>query len=387
MRKIKVMTIFGTRPEAIKMAPIIIELNKQKEIFESIVVTTAQHRQMLDQVLAFFDIKADYDLNIMKENQTLTKITTDVINGLDLIFKKEKPDILLVHGDTTTTFAASISAFYNKVPIGHVEAGLRTFNKLSPFPEEINRQVTDVLADYYFAPTMDAAENLLKENHDAKNIYITGNTVVDALNYTVKEDYQHPILDKLTQTSKKILFTMHRRENLGQPMQDVFESVLEVVESNKNVEVIFPVHLNPKIQKLAKQVLGFHDRIHLVDPMDVIDFHNIASKCYFILSDSGGVQEEASALKVPVLVLRETTERPEGVKSGILKLIGTKKSNVKQAMEELLNDVEKHKKMCNVENPYGDGTASRQILTILQEKYTQTEIINEEAYEKLRLSY
>lgn len=373
MRKIKVMTIFGTRPEAIKMAPIIIELNKQKEIFESIVVTTAQHRQMLDQVLTFFDIKADYDLNIMKENQTLTKITNDVINGLDLIFKEEKPDILLVHGDTTTTFAASISAFYNKVPIGHVEAGLRTFNKHSPFPEEINRQVTDVLADYYFAPTMDAANNLLKENHDSKNIYVTGNTVVDALNYTVKEDYRHPIMDKLNQTSKKILFTMHRRENLGQPMQEVFESVLEIVESDENIEIIFPVHLNPKIQKLAKEVLGSHCRIHLVSPMDVIDFHNIASRCYFILSDSGGVQEEASALKVPVLVLRETTERPEGVKSGILKLIGTKKSNVKQAMEELLNDVEKHKKMCNVENPYGDGTASSKILTILQEQYTQTD--------------
>ncbi|MDV8933814.1 MAG: UDP-N-acetylglucosamine 2-epimerase (non-hydrolyzing), partial [Carnobacterium sp.] len=338
MKKIKVMTIFGTRPEAIKMAPLVLELERQNDRFESIVVVTAQHRQMLDQVLSIFNIKPDYDLNVMKDRQTLAQITANVLIGLEDVMKEAKPDIVLVHGDTTTTFAAGISAFYNQIMVGHVEAGLRTWNKYSPFPEEMNRQVTDVLSDLYFAPTVESEENLVNENHPKDKIFITGNTAIDALNETVKEEYQHEVLAKIKEDNRLILMTMHRRENQGEPMERVFHAIRKVVDSHADVEVVYPVHLNPVVQEAASSILGNHDRIHLIDPLDVIDFHNLAARSYMIMSDSGGVQEEAPSLGVPVLVLRDTTERPEGVKAGTLKLVGTETKDVLAAMTELLDD-------------------------------------------------
>ncbi|WP_319995451.1 non-hydrolyzing UDP-N-acetylglucosamine 2-epimerase [Trichococcus shcherbakoviae] len=362
MKKIKIMTIFGTRPEAIKMAPLVLEICKQSNRFESIVTVTAQHRQMLDQVLEIFNIQPDYDLNVMKSNQTLSQITANVLIGLEEIIKEAKPDIILVHGDTTTTFAAGISAFYNNIKIGHVEAGLRTWNKYSPYPEEINRQVTDVLSDIYFAPTNQSANNLLEENHPKEHIYITGNTAIDALKETVKEDYKNHVLDKISENNKLILLTMHRRENQGEPMERVFRAIRSVVDKHNDVEVIYPVHLNPLVQKIALKELGNHKRIHLIDPLDVIDFHNIAARSYMIMSDSGGVQEEAPSLGVPVLVLRDTTERPEGVKAGTLKLVGTKTQDVISAMTELLENPELHGKMVEKKNPYGDGKAAKRIL-------------------------
>lgn len=369
MKKIKVMTVFGTRPEAIKMAPLVLELKRRSNQFESVVVVTAQHRQMLDQVLDIFKIIPDYDLNIMKEKQSLAQITANVLLGMEEVIKKEQPDIVLVHGDTTTTFAAGISAFYNQVKVGHVEAGLRTWNKQSPFPEEMNRQVTDVLSDLYFAPTKESAANLLKENHPEDKIFITGNTAIDALKETIQTDYHHDVLDKLTPGNRLVLMTMHRRENQGEPMERVFRAVRKVVDAHPDVEVVYPVHLNPIVQALANQELGKHDRIHLIEPLDVIDFHNIAAKSYFIMSDSGGVQEEAPSLGVPVLVLRETTERPEGVAAGTLKLVGTKTDDVLQAMTHLLEDKEEHEKMAEAKNPYGDGTAAKQILDVLVNEF------------------
>lgn len=366
MKKIKVMTIFGTRPEAIKMAPIILELEKQADTFESVVVVTAQHRHMLDQVLSIFNIKTNYDLDIMKNKQSLSYITSNVLIGLEEIIKKEIPDIILVHGDTTTTFAASLAAFYNQIKIGHVEAGLRTWNKFSPYPEEMNRQVTDVLADLYFAPTIESKANLLKENHPEQHIFITGNTAIDALKETVQEDYHHELLDKLNENNKLVLMTMHRRENLGEPMRQVFKAVREVVESHEDVEVAFPVHLNPAVQEIAQNILGGHERIHLVEPLDVIDFHNIAARSYLIMSDSGGVQEEAPSLGVPVLVLRDTTERPEGVAAGTLKLVGTQTKDVLESMNELLVNQEKYQEMSNTLNPYGDGKSSKRILEAIR---------------------
>lgn len=359
------MTVFGTRPEAIKMAPLVLELERRSEQFESIVVVTAQHRQMLDQVLDIFKIKPDYDLDVMKDRQTLAQITAHVLIGMEDVMKKEQPDIVLVHGDTTTTFAAGLSAFYNQVKVGHVEAGLRTWNKQSPFPEEMNRQVTDVLSDFYFAPTKESAANLLKENHPKENIYITGNTVIDALKETIQTDYHHDVLDQLTKGNRLILMTMHRRENQGEPMTGVFRAVRQVVDAHPDIEVVYPVHLNPVVQEAAYKELGNHTRIHLIQPLDVIDFHNIAAKSYFIMSDSGGVQEEAPSLGVPVLVLRDTTERPEGVAAGTLKLIGTKTEDVLHAMKQLLEDPAVHQQMAKAENPYGDGTAAKQIVDIL----------------------
>ncbi|MFS7260177.1 non-hydrolyzing UDP-N-acetylglucosamine 2-epimerase [Carnobacterium divergens] len=362
MKKIKVMTIFGTRPEAIKMAPLVLELERQSDRFESIVVVTAQHRQMLDQVLSIFNIKPDYDLNVMKDRQTLAQITANVLIGLEDVMKEAKPDIVLVHGDTTTTFAAGISAFYNQIMVGHVEAGLRTWNKYSPFPEEMNRQVTDVLSDLYFAPTVESEENLVNENHPKDKIFITGNTAIDALNETVKEEYQHEVLAKIKEDNRLILMTMHRRENQGEPMERVFHAIRKVVDSHADVEVVYPVHLNPVVQEAASSILGNHDRIHLIDPLDVIDFHNLAARSYMIMSDSGGVQEEAPSLGVPVLVLRDTTERPEGVKAGTLKLVGTETKDVLAAMTELLDDPKAHQQMAEASNPYGDGKASERIL-------------------------
>lgn len=364
MEKIKVMTVFGTRPEAIKMAPLVLALQAD-ERFEAVTTVTAQHREMLDQVLEIFKIVPDYDLNIMHKEQTLTEITANVLTKLDQVIKAVKPDIILVHGDTTTTFAASVAAFYNQVAIGHVEAGLRTWNKYSPFPEEMNRQMTDDLADLYFAPTEESKANLLKENQAAAKIFVTGNTAIDALKQTVSTDYQHELLAKLDPGHKLILVTMHRRENQGQPMARVFRTLLEVVEQRPEVEVIYPVHLSPKVQKLAHEILGKHERIHLIAPLDVVDFHNLAAKSYFIMTDSGGVQEEAPSLGKPVLVLRDTTERPEGVSAGTLKLVGTEPAKVKAAMLELLDDPNVYQQMAQAQNPYGDGQASQRILAAI----------------------
>lgn len=372
MQKIKVMAIFGTRPEAIKMAPLILELKKQNAYFETNVVVTAQHREMLDSVLDIFQIVPDYDLNIMKRNQTLSGITSSVILDLDVVLEKEKPQIVLVHGDTTTTFAAALSAFYHQIAVGHVEAGLRTWNKYSPWPEEMNRQMTDNLADLYFAPTAQSQTNLLKENHLQQNIFITGNTAIDALAKTVQADYHHQVLDLIDPQQRMILVTMHRRENQGEPMQQVFKAIRDVVHAYSDVEVIYPVHLNPVVQKTAQEILGNQNRIHLIEPLDVLDFHNLIDRSYFIMSDSGGVQEEAPALKKPVLVLRDTTERPEGVLAGTLKLVGTKYEKVKKEMEQLLNDSEEYHSMAQAKNPYGDGKASQRICAALRYYFKQT---------------
>lgn len=360
MEKIKVMTIFGTRPEAIKMAPLVKALEKDNR-FESIVTVTAQHRQMLDQVMEIFDLKANYDLNIMKDGQTLSGITSRVIKELDSVFQEEKPDIVLVHGDTTTTFSASIASFYHQVKIGHVEAGLRTWNKLSPFPEEINRQLTDVIADLYFAPTQTSKENLLKEKREENNIFITGNTAIDAMKYTISAEYKNSLLNEVGK-NKIILVTMHRRENLGQPMTNVFRAVNRIIETFEDVHIIFPMHKNPKVRENAQHSLIKSKRIHLIEPLDVVDFQNIANNSYMIMSDSGGVQEEAPSLGKPVLVLRDTTERPEGIEAGTLKLVGTCEETVYETAKMLLEDENLYKKMSKASNPYGDGKASERIL-------------------------
>lgn len=377
MEKLKIMVVFGTRPEAIKMAPLVLELQKQKEVIETITVVTAQHRQMLDQVLETFNIVPDYDLDIMGKSQTLLDITSKILNQLDPVIKKEKPDMVLVHGDTTTTFAASLVAFYNQVRIGHVEAGLRTFDKYSPYPEEMNRQMTDDLADLYFAPTGESKANLLKENHLESSIVVTGNTAIDALKLTVQEDYHHEVLDQLDPAKKVILVTMHRRENQGQPMRAVFGALREMVDQEPTIEVVYPVHLSPAVQEAANDLLGDHDRIHLIEPLDVLDFHNLASRSYFIMSDSGGVQEEAPSLGKPVLVLRDTTERPEGVKAGTLKLVGTDPAVVKSTMTELLSNESLYLQMANARNPYGDGKASERIVQAIKHYFGQGEAAEE----------
>ncbi|MDF7683655.1 UDP-N-acetylglucosamine 2-epimerase (non-hydrolyzing) [Lactobacillus sp. ESL0679] len=361
MTKIKVMTVFGTRPEAIKMAPLVLGL-KADERFDEVTVVSAQHREMLDQVLEIFKIQPDYDFNIMKQNQTLEEITAKVMIDLAKVIKKEKPDIVLVHGDTTTSFAASLASFYEQSTIGHVEAGLRTWNKYSPYPEEMNRQMTDDLADLYFAPTKLSKANLLKENHQADNIFVTGNTAIDALKQTVQKDYHHDVLDLIEPGHKIILVTMHRRENQGEPMRRVFKVMKQVVDSHEDVEIIYPVHLSPRVQQVAREILGNDPRIHLIAPLDVVDFHNLAKRSYFIMTDSGGVQEEAPSLNKPVLVLRDTTERPEGVKAGTLKLVGTEVDAVRTAMLDLLEDKAAYQKMANAKNPYGDGHAAERIM-------------------------
>ncbi|MDV7757872.1 non-hydrolyzing UDP-N-acetylglucosamine 2-epimerase [Liquorilactobacillus mali] len=362
MKKLKVMTVFGTRPEAIKMAPVILELKKRESQFDTVTVVTAQHREMLDQVMVTFNIVPDYDLDIMKQNQTLGDITANVLKLLDGVLEKEKPDIVLVHGDTTTTFAASIATFYRQIPLGHVEAGLRTWNKYSPYPEEMNRQMTDVLSDIYFAPTSQSKDNLLKENHKSEEIFITGNTAIDALKETVTSDYHHSVLEEVDEKNRLILLTMHRRENLGEPMEQVFKAVHKIVDQNQDVEVVYPMHLNPKVREVAKRILGNTERIHLIEPLDVVDFHNLCARSYYIMTDSGGVQEEAPALKKPVLVLRDTTERPEGVEAGTLRLVGTNQMEVEKNMDLLLNDDEIYQAMAKAKNPYGDGHASERIL-------------------------
>ena len=377
MKKLKVMLVFGTRPEAIKMAPLVLELQKHSDSIETITVVTAQHRQMLDQVLETFSIKPHYDLDIMGQNQSLLDITGKILEKFDPIVKQERPDMILVHGDTTTTFAASLVAFYNQVRIGHVEAGLRTFDKYSPFPEEMNRQMTDNLADLYFAPTSESKENLLKENHPESAIVITGNTAIDALKLTVQSDYYHEVLDQLDPDKKLVLVTMHRRENQGQPMRNVFAALREMVDLHQEIEVVYPVHLSPAVQEAAKDILAGHDRIHLIEPLDVLDFHNLASRSYFIMTDSGGVQEEAPSLGKPVLVLRDTTERPEGVRAGTLKLVGTDPVRVKEAMAELLTDETLYRKMSQAPNPYGDGRASERIVQAILHYFGMAESVSE----------
>lgn len=371
VKKLKVMPIFGTRPEAIKMAPLILELKKRAAEFETVVTVTAQHREMLDQVLEIFEITPDYDLDVMQPDQTITTITTNVMNRLEQVIQAEKPDIILVHGDTTTTFAASLAAFYNKTAIGHVEAGLRTWNKYSPYPEEMNRQLTDVLSDLYFAPTLQSKENLLQENHPLEQVYVTGNTAIDALKQTVAQDYQHDILEKVDFSKKVILVTMHRRENQGKPMEQVFKAMKDVVAKHPDTEIIYPVHLSPTVQKLAHAAFDGVERVHLIDPLDVVDFHNLAARSHFIMSDSGGVQEEAPSLGKPVLVLRDTTERPEGIAAGTLKLVGTEYENVKREMTALLEDENQYQQMAQAKNPYGDGQASRRILDAIAYHFGQ----------------
>lgn len=367
---IKVMSIFGTRPEAIKMAPLVKELERRKEI-ESIVCVTAQHREMLDQVLNTFDIKPDYDLNIMKQGQSLADVTIRALVGLEEVIKEVKPDIVLVHGDTTTTFAGALAAFYNQVAIGHVEAGLRTYDKYSPYPEEMNRQMVDRLSDMYFAPTEISKDNLLKENIDESKIYITGNTAIDAMSTTVDENYTHPELDWIKPGERMILLTAHRRENLGEPMRHIFRAIKRVVDEFSDVKVIYPIHMNPRVREVANEVFGDADRVKLIEPLEVFDFHNFQNKSYIILTDSGGIQEEAPSLGKPVLVLRDTTERPEGIKAGTLKLVGTDEDVIYEETKKLLLDKKAYEKMSKASNPYGDGHASERIVDAIIEYFNK----------------
>lgn len=366
------MTIFGTRPEAIKMAPLVLELEKHKDHIESIVTVTAQHREMLDQVLEVFKITPDYDLNVMKDRQTLTSITTLALEGLDKTMKEVKPDIVLVHGDTSTTFVASLAALYNQITVGHVEAGLRTWNKYSPFPEEMNRQMTGVIADLHFSPTKKSFNNLIQENKSEETIFITGNTAIDALKTTVTDTYTHEVLDKIG-SDRLILVTAHRRENLGEPMRNMFKAIKRIVDEHKDVQVVYPVHLNPVVRELADEILGNDDRIQLIEPLGVLDFHNFAARAYMILTDSGGVQEEAPSLGVPVLVLRDTTERPEGIEAGTLKLAGTDEETIYNMAYELLNNPTEYEKMSKASNPYGDGKASERIVQAILHHFKKSE--------------
>lgn len=362
---IKVMTIFGTRPETIKMAPVVKELQSRPEI-KTVVCVTAQHRQMLDQVLEAFGIRPDYDLNIMKAGQTLSDITSRVLAGLETVIQKEKPDLVLVHGDTTTTFAGALAAFYQQVKIGHVEAGLRTYDKYSPFPEEMNRQMVGVMADFHFAPTEQSRQNLLCEGKKPETIVVTGNTAIDALKCTVRTDYRSDLLD-WAEGSRLIVLTAHRRENLGEPMHRMFRAIRKIVDRYEDVKMVYPVHMNPLVRSAAKEIFADDSRIRLVEPLDVVDFHNLLSRSYLILTDSGGIQEEAPSLGKPVVVLRDTTERPEGIAAGTLKLAGTDEDRIFDIVDTLLSSPAEYEKMSRASNPYGDGFASRRIVdTILQ---------------------
>lgn len=364
----KIMSVFGTRPEAIKMAPLVKELEKRPNI-KSIVCLTAQHRDMLDQVIEIFKIKPDYDLNIMKPNQTLSGITTEVITGIDDVIKKERPDVILVHGDTTTAMAAALAAMNNQVRVGHVEAGLRTYDKNSPFPEEMNRQIIDRIADFLFAPTEESKQNLLdsKININQK-ITVTGNTAIDALKITVLKDYTDENLE-WAKGSRLILLTAHRRENIGKPMEQIFTAINQITEKFPDVKVIYPVHLNPKVREIANAKFANNERVKLIEPLDVLEFHNYMEKAYLIMSDSGGVQEEAPSLGKPVLVLRDTTERPEGIKAGTLKLVGVETENIYNQCSELLTNKESYGKMAQAKNPYGDGFASKYIVDELEKEF------------------
>ncbi|KYH12999.1 non-hydrolyzing UDP-N-acetylglucosamine 2-epimerase [Staphylococcus kloosii] len=355
----KIMTVFGTRPEAVKMAPLVQALKETEEL-QPVVVVSAQHREMLDGVLETFHIKPDYDLDIMQQGQTLSEITSRVLMKLESVIKEVQPDMILVHGDTMTTFAGSLAALYNQIPIGHVEAGLRTWNKYAPFPEEMNRQMVGVIADLNFAPTNNAAQNLINENKDESSIVVTGNTAIDAMSTTIGDDYDSAIIQK-HKGKRVILLTAHRRENIGEPMEHIFKAVRRVVEQYEDVVVVYPMHKNPKVRTIAQQYLGDHERIELIESLGVIDFHNFANNAYFILTDSGGVQEEAPSLGKPVLVLRDTTERPEGVEAGTLEIVGTEEAYVFNATVQLLDDESHYQHMSQARNPYGDGQASKRI--------------------------
>ena len=363
----KVLSIFGTRPEAIKMCPVIKELNNRKNI-QSVVCLTGQHGEMLDQVMTLFDIQADYNLKIMKKDQTLSMITTDILKGLDNIFETEQPDIVLVHGDTSSSFSAALSAFYHHIPVGHIEAGLRTYNMQSPYPEEFNRQAVDLISDFYFAPTETAKKQLLREGKNEEKIYVTGNTVIDALKTTVSNHYSHDILD-WCKGSRMILLTTHRRENIGKPMENIFEAVKRILVSYEDVKIVFPIHKNPKVREIARQYFANNERVKMIEPLDVYDFHNFMAHSFLILTDSGGVQEEAPALGIPVLVMRDTTERPEGIEAGTLKLVGTETENIVKETALLLNNKERYMQMSIAKNPYGDGTASIKIANCLLSYY------------------
>ncbi|MFL8711830.1 non-hydrolyzing UDP-N-acetylglucosamine 2-epimerase [Clostridioides sp. GD02377] len=367
MNDIKVMTVFGTRPEAIKVAPLIKELEDREHI-KSIVCVTAQHREMLDQVIETFNINVDYDLDIMKKGQSLNDITCKILKELPLIINKENPNIILVHGDTTTTLATSLTAFYNKIFVGHIEAGLRTYDKYSPFPEELNRQLTSVIADIHFAPTNLARKNLIYEGKPKNSIFVTGNTAIDALRMTIKEDYNHPIIDKIG-NDRMILLTSHRRENLGNPMKNIFKAVKRIVDDFEDVQIVYPIHLNPEIRNIADKVFGkSHKRIHIIEPLEVVDFHNFLNKSYMIMTDSGGIQEEAPSLGKPVLVLRDKTERTEGIEAKTLKLVGTDEDRIYNSVSSLLINKKSYNQMSKASNPYGDGKASKYIVDIIMKK-------------------
>lgn len=360
----KIILVFGTRPEAIKMCPLVNELKTRKNI-ETVVCVTGQHRQMLDQVLETFNVVPDHDLSIMKERQTLFDITTNIMNSIKQVLDKEKPDVVLVHGDTSTTFVTALACFYLQIPVGHVEAGLRTYNIMSPYPEEFNRQAVSIISDYNFAPTEQAKENLIKEGKNANKIWVTGNTVIDALKTTVKEEYTHPELE-WAKDSRLIFITAHRRENLGEPMHNMFRAIRRVMEEHEDVKALYPIHMNPVVRKAAEEELGGLDRVHICEPVEVFDCHNLMAHSYMILTDSGGIQEEAPSLGKPVLVMRDTTERPEGVKAGTLKLVGTDEEVIYQNFKKLLKDDKAYNEMAQAANPYGDGNACKRIADILE---------------------
>lgn len=360
------MLVFGTRPEAIKMCPLVKELYTRKNI-QTIVCVTGQHRQMLDQVLNAFQVEPDYDLSIMKDKQTLFDVTVSILERIKTVLEKEKPDVVLVHGDTTTTFATALSAFYLQIPVGHVEAGLRTYNIFSPYPEEFNRQATGIVSQFNFAPTEMSKNNLLKEGKDPNTIFVTGNTAIDALKTTVRDEYSHEELE-WAKDSRLIMLTAHRRENLGEPLRHMFRAIRRIVDENPDIKVIYPIHMNPTVRQAANEILGGDDRIHIIEPLEVLDFHNFLSRSYLILTDSGGIQEEAPSLGKPVLVMRDTTERPEGIAAGTLKLVGTNEETIYKEFKTLLDNREEYEKMSHASNPYGDGFACKRIADILEER-------------------
>ncbi len=362
----KIMVVFGTRPEAIKMCPLVLELKTRKNL-ETIVCVTGQHREMLDMVLKTFNVVPDYDLSIMKERQTLFDVTINILDKMRHVLEEVKPDVVLVHGDTSTTFVTALACFYLQIPIGHVEAGLRTYNIQSPYPEEFNRQAVSIVANYNFAPTELSKQNLIKEGKDPKTIYVTGNTVIDAFKTTVRENYTHPMLE-WAKDSRLIMITAHRRENLGEPMVHMFNAIKRIMDEYKDIKAIYPIHMNPKVRETANAILSGNDRIKIIEPLDVVDFHNFLNASYLIITDSGGIQEEAPSLGKPVLVMRDTTERPEGIKAGTLKLVGTNEETIYKAFKQLLVDKKEYEKMAKASNPYGDGLASKRIADILEEQ-------------------
>lgn len=359
------MLVFGTRPEAIKMCPLVNEFKKRKDNFETIVCVTGQHKEMLNQVLDVFNVRPDYDLHIMKQKQNLFDVTINILDRIKEVLEKENPDVVLVHGDTSTTFVTALACFYLKIPVGHVEAGLRTYNKYSPYPEEFNRQAVGIISEFNFAPTERAKENLISEGKNPESIYVTGNTVIDALKTTINKDYRNEYLDWASD-SKLILITAHRRENLGEPMRNMFKAIKRVMIEHPNVKAIYPIHKNPIVRETANEIFGDMDRLKIIEPLDVVDFHNFCANSHLILTDSGGIQEEAPSMGVPVLVMRDTTERPEGIEAGTLKLVGTEEDNIYNNFILLLENQEEYNKMSKAQNPYGDGTASRQIADFME---------------------